>query len=150
MAVNKKFKDTKVGKFLIGERGLFTHLADAVPDSGFLGVLKGLISKDEGLLQQDKEMALELLRMDQTELVEVTKRWQSDMSSDSWLSKNTRPVTLMFLTFMTCLFVVLDSSGEAFSVGQEWIDLLKTLLTTVYVAYFGSRGIEKFKQISTK
>lgn len=150
MAVKKKFKDTKVGKFLIGERGLFTHLADAVPDNGFLGLLKGLITSDEGLPQQDKEVALELLRMDQIELLEVTKRWQSDMSSDSWLSKNTRPVTLMFLTFMTCLFVILDSSGQAFSVGQEWIDLLKTLLTTVYVAYFGSRGIEKFKQISTK
>lgn len=150
MAEKKKFRDTRVGNFLIGEKGLFANLADAVPDKGILGLLKGLIVKDNSLTPEDREMALKLLEIDQSELVEVTKRWESDMTSDSWLSKNTRPVTLMFLTFMTCLFVILDSSGKGFSVEQEWIDLLKTLLTTVYVAYFGSRGIEKYKKISTK
>jgi hypothetical protein len=144
----KKFKETKVGKFLVGEKGLFTNLADVVPDKGFLGVLKNLILKDDNIPLQDKETALQLLKMDEIELLEVTKRWQSDMTSDSWLSKNTRPLVLMFLTFMTCLFVILDSTGREFSIEQEWIELLKTLLTTVYVAYFGSRGFEKYKKIS--
>ena len=81
--------------------------------------------------------------------MEVSKRWESDMTSDSWLSKNGRPLTLLFLTLMTTLFVFLDSTFSDFVVGEEWINLLKTLLTTVYVAYFGSRGIEKYKKISS-
>ena len=78
---------------------------------------------------------------------EVTKRWQSDMSSDSWLSKNTRPLSLIFLTFAMVCLIVLDSSLDAFKVFSGWVDLLQTLLLTVYVAYFGSRGAEKFQKI---
>lgn len=80
---------------------------------------------------------------------EITKRWQSDMRSDSWLSKNVRPMALIFLSFMTIAFIWVDSHHEiSFTVEQEWIGLLKQLLTTVYIAYFGSRGVEKFKSIS--
>ena len=69
------------------------------------------------------------------------------MKSDSWLSKNTRPLTLVFLTVSTVFLVLLDSLDIEFGVSSEWIDLLKSLLITVYVAYFGSRGVEKFKAI---
>ena len=79
---------------------------------------------------------------------EVSKRWASDMQSDSWLSKNTRPMALIFLTVSMVLLIFVDSSGIEFSVDSGWIDLLKSLLITVYVAYFGSRGAEKFKSIS--
>jgi len=68
----KKFKETKVGKFLVGEKGLFTNLADVVPDKGFLGLLKNLILKDDNIPLQDKETALQLLKMDEIELLEVT------------------------------------------------------------------------------
>ena len=78
---------------------------------------------------------------------EVSKRWESDMTSDSWLSKNTRPMTLIFLTMSTIIIILLDSFNIDFGVNIEWIDLLKSLLITVYVAYFGSRGVEKFKAI---
>ena len=82
---------------------------------------------------------------------EITKRWESDMKSDSWLSKNTRPMALIFLSFMAIAFIWVDSHHEiSFTVEQEWIELLKQLLTTVYVAYFGSRGFEKYKSISNK
>jgi len=82
---------------------------------------------------------------------EISKRWASDMKSDSWLSKNTRPMSLIFLTVMTIAFIWVDSHETlSFTVEQEWISLLKTLTTTVYVAYFGSRGAEKFKSISNK
>ena len=71
------------------------------------------------------------------------------MKSDSWLSKNTRPLSLIFLTVMSIAFIWVDSHEHlSFTVEQEWISLLKTLTTTVYVAYFGSRGVEKFKTIS--
>ena len=146
--MSKPFKDTKVGKFLVGEKGLFKNLADTLPDKGFLGVLKNLISKDNTLSPFEKQKALELLKMDILEMEQVTERWDSDMTSDSWLSKNTRPLTLLYLTFMTTLFVILDSSDSPFKVGSEWVELLKTLLVTVYVAYFGSRGFEKYKKIT--
>ena len=132
--MKKRFKDTKVGKFLIGEKGLFKNLADTLPDNGFLGVLKNLIDKENTLSPFEKEKALELLKMDLLEMQEVSKRWNADMVSDSWLSKNTRPITLLYLTFMTTLFVILDSSDSPFKVGSEWVELLKTLLVTVYVA----------------
>ncbi len=145
----KKFKDTKVGKFLtsVGST-LGEGLSEVLPDKGFLGVLKGLIQKDDALPPQDKETALKLLEMDELELLSVTERWQSDMTSDSWLSKNTRPLTLMYLTFVTSVLIVLDSVNSPFKVGVEWIELIKTLLVTVYVAYFGSRGYEKVRKIS--
>ena len=82
------------------------------------------------------------------EMQEVSKRWDSDMKSDSWLSKNTRPISLIFLTLSMVLLIVLDSFEWSFSVSTGWVDLLQTLLVTVYVAYFGSRGAEKFKTIS--
>lgn len=145
----KKFKDTKVGKFLnkVGST-LGDGLGDVLPDKGFLGILRNLITADDTLPPQDKETALKLLEMDEMELLEVSKRWSSDMASDSWLSKNTRPLTLMYLTFVTSVLVVLDSTNSPFKVGTEWIELIKTLLVTVYVAYFGSRGYEKVRKIS--
>ena len=147
----KKFKDTKVGKFLLGKSGIINVIGDILPDKGALGMVKNLIDKDEDLPPQDKEIALKLLEQDMTELQEVTKRWDSDMKSDSWLSKNTRPMSLIFLSVMTIAFIWVDShEALSFTVEQEWIGLLKTLTTTVYVAYFGSRGAEKFKSISNK
>jgi hypothetical protein len=147
----KKFKETKVGQFLLGKSGVLDSLADVLPDKGLLGVVKNLIDRDETLPPPDKEMALKLLEQDIVEAQEVSKRWESDMTSDSWLSKNTRPMSLIFLTIMTIAFIWVDSHGYIdFTVEQEWINLLKTLTTTVYVAYFGSRGAEKFKSISNK
>ena len=146
--MSKPFKDTKVGKFLIGDKGILKHLSDIVPDKGFLGLVKNLITKDNSLSPFEKERALELLKMDVLEMEQVTQRWSSDMTSDSWMSKNTRPLTLLYLTFMTTLFVILDSSDSPFKVSTEWVELLKTLLVTVYVAYFGSRGFEKYKKIT--
>ena len=145
----KKFKDTKVGQFLLGKSGVLDSLAEVLPDKGLLGVVKNLIDRDEALPPPDKEMALKLLEQDIVEAQEVSKRWESDMSSDSWLSKNTRPMSLIFLTIMTIAFIWVDSHGYIdFTVEEQWINLLKTLTTTVYVAYFGSRGAEKFKSIS--
>mgnify|MGYP003626593406 CR=1 FL=1 len=143
-----KFSETKVGKFLqkIGS-SIIDKAEDVLPDSGFYGILKNLISKDSKLTPKDKETALKLLEMDVVEMQEVSKRWESDMKSDSWLSKNTRPMTLIFLTISTVFIILLDSFNIDFGVNIEWIDLLKSLLITTYVAYFGSRGVEKFKAI---
>lgn len=146
----KKFHETKVGQFLSKTApGILGTVGEVLPNNGVLGLVKNLIHKDPTLPAEDKEKALKLLEQDMIEMQEVSKRWESDMKSDSWLSKNTRPLSLVFLSVMTIAFIWVDSHESiSFTVEQEWISLLKTLTTTVYVAYFGSRGAEKFKTIS--
>ena len=145
----KKFGETEVGKFLSKVAPSILGVAgDILPDAGILGMVKNLIQKDDTIAPEDKETALKLLEQDMTEMQEVSKRWSSDMKSDSWLSKNTRPMALIFLSISMVIIMLLDSFEIPFSVSTGWVDLLKSLLITVYVAYFGSRGAEKFKQIS--
>jgi len=148
--MKKKFHETKVGQFLSKTApGILGTVGEVLPNNGVLGLVKNLIHKDPALPAEDKEKALKLLEQDMIEMQEVSKRWESDMKSDSWLSKNTRPLSLIFLSVMTVAFIWVDSHETlSFTVEQEWIGLLKTLTTTVYVAYFGSRGAEKFKTIS--
>ena len=144
----KKFKDTKVGGFLTKVApGILGIAGDILPDAGVLGIVKNLITKDKTLPPEDKEKALKLLEQDMVEMEEVSKRWESDMKSDSWLSKNTRPMSLIFLTISMVMLILLDSFDWQFGVSEGWVDLLQTLLVTVYVAYFGSRGAEKFQSI---
>jgi len=147
----KKFSETKVGAFLAkAAPGIIGIAGDVLPDAGVLGMVKNLIQKEPALPAEDKEKALKLLEQDMVEMQEVSKRWESDMKSDSWLSKNTRPMSLIFLTVSMVLLILLDSFEWNFGVSEGWVDLLQTLLVTVYVAYFGSRGAEKFKSISKK
>jgi len=144
----KKFKDTKVGKFLVDKvPSILGIVGDVLPDAGVLGVVKNLIDNDPQLPAEDKEKAMKLLELDMIEMQEVSKRWESDMKSDSWLSKNTRPLTLVYLTIITSLYIILDSLDIAFDIDESWVELLKTLLVTIYVAYFGSRGFEKYTTI---
>ena len=144
----KKFKDTKVGGFLTKVApGILGIAGDILPDAGIFGIVKNLITKDDTLPPEDKEKALMLLEQDMVEMEEVSKRWDSDMKSDSWLSKNTRPMSLIFLTLSMVLLILLDSFEWDFHVSEGWVSLLQTLLVTVYVAYFGSRGAEKFQSI---
>jgi hypothetical protein len=144
----KKFRDTKVGKFLLGSGSKIADVVgDLLPDNGVLGIVKNLIDKDDVLPAEDKEKALKLLEQDMVEMQEVSKRWASDMKSDSWLSKNTRPMTLIYLTVMMSLYIILDSLDIAFNIDDSCVELLKTLLVTIYVAYFGSRGFEKYTKI---
>ncbi len=140
----KKFKDTKVGIFLKEKAPkILDSIGDVLPNNGVYGVVKNLISQDDEIAPKDKELALKLIDQDVAEMNSVSERWQYDMKSDSWLSKNTRPLTLIYLTVCMTLFIVFDSIDLLFEMNAAWIDLLQTLLVTVYVAYFGSRGAEK-------
>ena len=76
---------------------------------------------------------------------EVSKRWVADMQSDSYLSKNIRPMVLAFLVVSTVIMVFIDSGKLEFEVKDTWVDLLQIVLITVIGAYFGSRGLEKVK-----
>jgi hypothetical protein len=108
-----------------------------------LNKLATKIKGDTGLSETDKEMLLEELRHDVIEMQETTKRWTADMGSDSWLSKNIRPLSLAFLTLTLFIYIVLDSSLEGFKIDSSWIDLLSSLLLLVYGGYFGARSAEK-------
>ena len=144
----KKFAETKVGKFLKEKApAVLNSIGDILPDQGGLGIVKNIISSDNSIEPQDKEMAIKLLEQDIAEMQNVSNRWSNDMKSDSWLSKNTRPLALIYLTFASTLLIVLDSFHTTFDVDSAWVELLKTLLITVYVAYFGSRGAEKITKI---
>ena len=80
----------------------------------------------------------------------VTERWKADASSDSWLSKNIRPLVLLFLIISTVIIIFIDSGQLQFTVADSWIDLLQITLITVIGAYFGGRSVEKFQSISKK
>ena len=140
----KKFKETKVGVFLKEKAPtLLDTVGEFLPDQGGLGIVKNLITSDNKLEPQDKETALKLLDQDIQEMKDISARWDSDMKSDSWLSKNTRPLALIYLTLASTILIIIDSFHTMFDVDNAWVELLKTLLITVYVAYFGSRGAEK-------
>ena len=143
----KKFKETKVGAFLTEKAPkLVSQLGEFLPDQGGLGIVKNLITSDKTIKAADKEMALKLLEQDIAEMNNISERWASDMKSDSWLSKNTRPMTLIYLTLAMTIFIVLDST-VLLEIKTGWVSLLEALLITVYVAYFGSRGAEKITKI---
>lgn len=142
---------TRIGDFLrsIGKSNILEKVVGAVGEitSGdILGAIQ-VITKTKELTPAQKEYAIKLAEMDLQEMQEVSKRWESDMASDSWLSKNIRPLSLAYLTFAVTLFIVLESSIPEFAIDDNWVDLLKSLLLAVYVAYFGSRGMEKYGKI---
>ena len=144
----KTLKETKIGAFLASKAPkVLNAIGDVLPDKGTLGIVKNIITSDSSIEPQDKEMAMKLLEQDLAEMQNVSQRWNSDMKSDSWLSKNTRPLTLIYLTLASTLLIILDSFHTRFDVDTAWVELLKTLLITVYVAYFGSRGAEKITKI---
>jgi len=147
----KKEGGTKVGNFLRGVKGVAPDILNLVGNVTGMDVLKNIgnaIKDTETITPQDKETALQLLKTDMLEMEEVTKRWESDMVSDSWLSKNVRPMCLVSLTGFIFFLIITDSKTEwNFQVAESYIKLLETLLVVVYVAYFGSRGVEKYQKI---
>ena len=150
MVEKKKKGGTNVGNALrwLAKQGktIAPNLLDLAGDITGISSLEKLgqaISGNKQLTDQDKEMLLEELRQDTIEMQEVTKRWSADMMSDSWLSKNIRPLSLAFLTITLFIYIILDSSLEGFTIGSEWIDLLSSLLLVVYGGYFSARSLEK-------
>ena len=76
----------------------------------------------------------------------ITSRWEADLKSDSWLSKNVRPLVMIFLIVCTMLLIFIDAGALNFEVKSSWVDLLQLVLITVNGAYFGGRSLEKVKK----
>ena len=146
----KRTGKTRVGAFI---KSVAPDLIATIGDVTGIEVLENLgnaIKGDSKLSKEDKETALALLELDRKDLEEVSKRWNSDAISDSWLSKNVRPIVLMYLVFICSLFCFLDSVSTGFTVLPTWVDLFSTILVVTIGAYFGSRGWEKAKSITKK
>mgnify|MGYP003669994785 FL=1 len=113
---------------------------------GVGGVIDNLhTSKEEKLAAEQKIKQLVSDYETQME-ANITDRWKADMNSDSWLSKNVRPLVLIFLVVCTVLMIFIDAGTIEFTVEQKWTDLLQLVLITVIGAYFGGRSFEKSKK----
>jgi hypothetical protein len=149
---NNKLKNNGKGTFfgnllrsLVSTGKKVSPIFDAITGGKVSDILKSIGSSKE-LTEAEKEMLVKELEQDVIEMQEVTKRWQSDMLSDSWLSKNIRPLSLAFLTLTLFIYIILDSSLEGFKIDQQWISLLGNLLMLVYGGYFGARTLEKIRK----
>jgi len=110
------------------------------------GVLDNLTTSKEEKLAAEQKIK-QLISNHELEMQkQVTNRWEADMKSDSWLSKNVRPLVLIFLVVSTVLMIFIDAGTIKFVVEPKWTDLLQLVLITVIGAYFGGRSLEKTKK----
>ena len=110
------------------------------------GILDNLTTTKEEKLEAQKKIKDMIMSYEAEMQKQVTERWKMDMNSDSWLSKNIRPLVLVFLVVATVLLIFIDAGTISFKVQDKWTDLLQLVLITVIGAYFGGRSLEKVKK----
>ena len=110
------------------------------------GVLDNLTTSKEEKLEAKRKLKELILKHEAEMDKQITERWNADMQSDSWLSKNVRPMVLIFLIVCTMLLIFIDAGAISFVVEEKWTDLLQLVLITVIGAYFGGRSVEKVKK----
>tara|TARA_Y100000004_G_scaffold160877_1_gene188629 strand:+ start:2098 stop:2559 length:462 start_codon:yes stop_codon:yes gene_type:complete len=148
----KKFAETTVGKLLFGAASM------ANPTLG--NILKGVTSPKEAIeaigksdVSPDEKIKLQQLIYEQQskEIESITSRWQADAASDSWLSKNVRPLVLVWCIVIFSLAGILDSvESIPFNIGVTWNDTFEKVMMAVVLAYFGGRSGEKVTSIFKK
>ena len=121
---------------------LFSGGASKLVDS-VGSILDDVITTDDEKLEAKRKLKQLILNHEAQLQKNVTDRWKADMNSDSWLSKNVRPVVLIFLVVSTVLMIFIDAGTIQFTVEEKWTDLLQLVLITVIGAYFGGRSLEK-------
>ena len=122
--------------------------ADLVKNVG--GVLDNLTTTKEEKLEAKNKLEQLILNHEAEIQKNVTNRWQADMNSDSWLSKNVRPLVLIFLVISTVLMIFIDAGTIQFTVEEKWTDLLQLVLITVIGAKLGGRSYEKGTKVKKK
>jgi hypothetical protein len=110
------------------------------------GVIDNLHTSKEEKLAAELKIKDMIMGYEAEMQKQVTERWKVDMNSDSWLSKNIRPLVLVFLVVTTVLLIFIDAGTITFKVEDKWTDLLQLVLITVIGAYFGGRSLEKVKK----
>jgi hypothetical protein len=127
-----------IGKLISG------GAADLIKNVG--GVIDNLHTSKEEKLAAELKIKDMIMGYEAEMQKQVTERWKMDMNSDSWLSKNIRPLVLVFLVVATVLLIFIDAGVISFKVQDKWTDLLQLVLITVIGAYFGGRSLEKVKK----
>ena len=123
---------------------------DTIKDIG--GVIDNLHTSGEEKAEAKQKLETILAQAEQAAQAQVSARWEADLKHGSWLSKNIRPITLIFLTGVFVILSVFDGNlqigGEDFTIGAAYVPVYQTLLMTVYAAYFAGRSIEKVKKVT--
>jgi len=140
----KKIRDTKLGKWLKEKAPhLLDLVGDLLPDSGGLGIVKNLLSKED----VSQEEALAMIQAEIQFQEQVTYRWEADMNGDVKIAQYIRPLTLVLLLSMFIVLAVADSiEAWNFEVKDSYVSLLEILMLTAFGAYFAGRSIEKLKK----
>ena len=120
---------------------------DTIKDVG--NIIENLHTSGEEKEEARQKITQILATAEQAAQAQVSARWEADMKHGSWLSKNIRPITLVFLTVMFTVLSLFDGNlkiaGEEFTIAEAYIPVYQTLLMVVYGAYFAGRSIEKVK-----
>ena len=124
----------------------FLSGGDIVKDIG--GVLDNLHTSGEEKAEAERKIKEILVQAEQAAQQQVSARWEADMKHGSWLSKNIRPLALIFLTICFVILSVFDGNLGEFTIGAAYVPVYQTLLMTVYAAYFAGRSIEKVKKVT--
>ena len=123
---------------------------DTLKDVG--NIIDDLHMSGEEKAEAKQKLETILIQAEQKAQEQVSARWEADMKHGSWLSKNIRPLTLIFLTIVFTILSVFDGNlqigGEDFTIGAAYVPVYQTLLMTVYAAYFAGRSIEKVRKVT--
>ena len=116
---------------------------DAIKDIG--NIVDDLHTSGEEKEEAKQKITQILAAAEQAAQAQVSARWEADLKHGSWLSKNIRPLTLIFLTGVFVVLSVFDGNAGDFTIGEAYVPVYQTLLMVVYSAYFAGRSIEKVK-----
>ena len=119
---------------------------DTIKDVG--NIIDNLHTSDEEKAEARQKIEQLLVDAEQKAQVQVSARWEADLKHGSWLSKNIRPITLVFLTAVFVILSVFDGNLGEFTIGESYVPVYQTLLITVYGAYFAGRSIEKVRKVT--
>ena len=141
----KKFAETTVGKLLFGAASVVSPQLGAVLN-GVTSPKDAIAEIGKAKISTDDKIKLQQLIYDQQnkEIQAITNRWQADAASDSWLSKNVRPLVLVWCIVVFSFAGILDSVNSVdFQINALWNDTFEKVMMAVVISYFGSRGVEK-------
>ena len=119
---------------------------DAIKDIG--NIVDDLHTSGEEKEEAKQKITQILAAAEQAAQAQVSARWEADLKHGSWLSKNIRPLTLIFLTGVFVVLSVFDGNAGDFSIGAAYVPVYQSLLMTVYAAYFAGRSIEKVRKVT--
>ena len=112
------------------------------------GVIDKLTTTDEERLAAKHKIQELLEQADKDAQSQITDRWKMDMQSDSFLSKNIRPLVMVYLTAVFTILAFADGNIGGFKINPAYVPVFQTLLMTTYGAYFVGRTWEKNKKSS--